>query len=115
MSCSVMQPYLFPYIGYYQLVNSAEVFIFYDDVTYIKQSYINRNSILVNGKQQRFTLPVPKSSSNILIQDLFYGQDRKVLKSIYQSYSKAPFLKTYILLLKMSLTRKIGQSITLID
>ncbi|WP_028485998.1 WbqC family protein [Thiomicrorhabdus chilensis] len=93
MICSVMQPYLFPYIGYYQLVQSADVFIFYDDVTFIKQSYINRNSILVNGKQQRFTLPVPKLSSNILIQDLLYGQDRKVLKSIKQSYSKAPFFK----------------------
>lgn len=93
MICAVMQPYLFPYIGYYQLVQSADIFVFYDDVTFIKQGYINRNSILQNGKPQRFTLPVHGASSNVFIQELVYGEDKKQLKTIEQSYSKAPFFK----------------------
>ncbi|AHF01114.1 hypothetical protein THIAE_04285 [Thiomicrospira aerophila AL3] len=95
-TCAVMQPYLFPYIGYYQLVYASDVFVIYDDVTFIKQSYINRNSILVNEKAQRFTLPVPGSSSNTVIQELSYVGDRKILKTIQQAYRKAPFYNDVI-------------------
>lgn len=90
-TCAVMQPYLFPYIGYYQLVYAADFFIFYDDVTFIKQSYINRNSILANNRSLRFSLPIPGASSNTLIKDLNYSPADKLLKTIQQSYSKAPY------------------------
>lgn len=87
-----MQPYLFPYLGYYQLVHSCDRFVLYDDVTFIKQGYINRNSILANGRALRFTLPVPGASSNKRIGDLrFSEQTGKVIKTIQQAYSKAPF------------------------
>ena len=55
-ACAVMQPYLFPYIGYYQLVYASDVFIVYDDVSFIKRSYINRNSIIVNNEVRRILL-----------------------------------------------------------
>ena len=42
-----MQPYFFPYIGYFQLINAADKFVIYDDVNYIKQGWINRNRILL--------------------------------------------------------------------
>lgn len=90
-TCAVMQPYLFPYIGYYQLVSVADVFIIYDDVTFIKQSYINRNSILVGEQAKRFSLPVLGASSNALIQNLNYASAGKLLKTIQQSYSKSPY------------------------
>lgn len=92
MKLAVMQPYLFPYLGYYQLVFCSDIFVFYDDVTYIKGGYINRNAILSQNKAQRFTIPVPGASSNVLIKDLNFSPDvRKVLSSIQQSYSKATF------------------------
>ncbi|TVU61484.1 WbqC family protein [Vibrio atlanticus] len=92
MIFSVMQPYIFPYLGYYQLVNAVDKFVFYDDVTFIKSGYINRNSILSNGLAQRFTIPVPGMSSNILINELKFDSNvKKILKAIQQSYSKAPF------------------------
>lgn len=92
MSFAVMQPYLFPYLGYYQLVNAVDSFVFYDDVTYIKNGYINRNNILVSGKAQRFTVPVLGASSNKLIKDLnFDANVKKTLKTISQSYVKAPY------------------------
>ncbi|EES4554759.1 WbqC family protein, partial [Escherichia coli] len=49
MKLAIMQPYLFPYLGYYQLMSSVDKFIIYDDVSYIKNGWINRNRILVNG------------------------------------------------------------------
>jgi len=92
----VMQPYLFPYIGYYQLVNASDVFIVYDDVTFIKQSFINRNSILINAESKRFSLPVMGASQNALIQNLDYAPAGKLLKTIQQSYSKASYYQDVI-------------------
>ncbi|MDH5934309.1 WbqC family protein [Vibrio splendidus] len=91
MRLAVMQPYLFPYLGYYQLVGSADKFVIYDDVNYIKHGYINRNSILVSGKAQRFTIAVPGMSQNKKISELNYDNNvKKLLKTIEQSYRKAP-------------------------
>lgn len=87
-----MQPYLFPYIGYYQLAYHSDMFIFYDDVNYIKGGYINRNNILTKNGAQLFTLPVIKASSFKKINELFFQEDtRKILASISQAYSKAPY------------------------
>lgn len=91
MILAVMQPYIFPYIGYYQLVYSADIFISYDDVSFIKQGYINRNNILANGNPLRFTLPVIGASSNALIQNLEYSNSKKILRTIAQAYARAPY------------------------
>ncbi|MCQ8881308.1 WbqC family protein [Pseudoalteromonas shioyasakiensis] len=107
MRFAVMQPYLFPYLGYYQLVNSVDTFVFYDDVTYIKNGYINRNNILVNGLAQRITLPVPGASSNKLIKDLHFDINiKKVLKTIQQAYIKAPYFTAVYPIIEKVLTSK---------
>ncbi|WP_193016640.1 WbqC family protein [Proteus sp. FME41] len=92
MKLAVMQPYLFPYIGYYQLAYCNDIFVFYDDVNYIKNGYINRNSILTKNGIQLFTLPVIKASSFKKINELYFQENiKKILTSIYQNYSKAPY------------------------
>ena len=45
MRIAIMQPYYFPYISYYDLINLSDVFVIYDDVQYIKQGWVNRNRI----------------------------------------------------------------------
>lgn len=108
MSFAVMQPYLFPYLGYYQLVNAVDKFVFYDDVTFIKGGYINRNNILSNGKAQRFTIPVPGMSSNTLINELSFDKNiKKILKTIEQSYKKAPYFEHVFPLIKSVLNNEI--------
>ncbi|MGO4998493.1 WbqC family protein [Oceanisphaera sp. W20_SRM_FM3] len=92
MKLAVMQPYLFPYIGYFQLIYATDLFMIYDDVAYIKQGYVNRNSILSANGATRLTIPVPGASSNKLISALEFSVDvEKVIKTISQSYSKAPY------------------------
>lgn len=92
MIVGVMQPYLFPYLGYYQLVNYCDKFVFYDDANYIKGGYINRNYILVQQKKQLITIPVINSSSFKRINELnFVVNVKKTIKTIEQSYSKAPY------------------------
>ncbi len=97
MTLAIMQPYLFPYIGYWQLINAVDTFVIYVDVNFIKQGYINRNSILSNGKSQVITMELIGASSNKLINEIEVGNNReKLLKTIKQNYTKAPsFDKVY--------------------
>lgn len=92
---AVMQPYLFPYIGYFQLMNAADKFVILDDVNFINKGWINRNNILVNNKPALFTVPLVKASQNKLIKDLEIAYDTgwqdNFLKTIERSYVKAPF------------------------
>lgn len=94
MIVTVEQPYLFPYIGYWQLLNAVDVFVMLDDVNYIKRGFINRNSILLDGKSYRFSVPVKEASQNKKIMDLclcFDEKERqKFLSRIEYAYKKAP-------------------------
>ena len=54
-----MQPYFLPYIGYFQLINSVDLFIVYDNIKYTKKGWINRNRMLQNGKEVMFSPPLP--------------------------------------------------------
>jgi hypothetical protein len=86
-----MQPYFFPYLGYFQLAHMVDEFIFLDDVTFIKGGHINRNSILLLGKTHRFAMPVKDISSFRSIRDHHYlGTPQKFLDLLRHAYSKAP-------------------------
>ncbi|WP_342304740.1 WbqC family protein [Methanolobus sp. ZRKC5] len=94
MKLAIMQPYLFPYLGYWQLINAVDCFVIYDDVAYIKQGYINRNIILVGSEQKRITLEVIGASSNKLINQINVGNNaQKLMKTIRYAYSKAPYFE----------------------
>lgn len=92
---AIMQPYLFPYIGYWQLINAVDEFVVYDDVNFIKGGWINRNNILLNGKAFLFTLPLENSSSYKLIKEIDVTSNlklkEKICKTISAAYSKAPY------------------------
>ncbi|QLE78824.1 WbqC family protein [Francisella sp. Scap27] len=91
MKVAIMQPYFFPYIGYWQLINAVDVFVIYDDVNFIKKGYINRNNILLNNKSYRITLGLLGASQNKLINEISLGDNRQnLLKTVKQAYSKAP-------------------------
>lgn len=98
MKLGIMQPYFFPYLGYWQLINAVDKYVVYDDVAYIKGGWINRNNILVNGMSSLITLPLEKSSSlkkineiNIINND---NVKNKLLKTVQMTYKKAPFFDT---------------------
>lgn len=92
MKIAIMQPYLFPYIGYFQLIKAVDNFVFFDDVNYINKGWINRNRIL---NEQIFTLPLVKASQNRLIKDIeifdSVNSKNKLLKNIFHAYKKAPY------------------------
>ena len=94
MKIAIMQPYVFPYLGYFQLINSVDKFVVYDDVNYIKQGWINRNRILLNNKDFLFGLNLEGASSFKLINEIQIGHNTsKILKTIEQAYLKAPYFQ----------------------
>lgn len=99
MKVAIMQPYFFPYIGYFQLIQAVDVFVFYDDVNFIKKGWINRNRILANNnKDYLFTAPLVESSQNKKINeiDVFITEKwkDKFLKNINETYFKAPYFES---------------------
>lgn len=101
MKLAIMQPYLFPYITYWQLIHAVDTFAIFDDVNYIKKGYINRNSILNIRGTQKFTLELKKASQNKLINEIETGSNqRKILKKIEFVYKKAPYYRTTFPLLE---------------
>lgn len=92
-----MQPYFFPYIGYFQLISAVDKFIFYDDVNYIKGGWINRNTLRINGERHYITLRLSKASSFKRINDIrIESKEDKLLKTIKQAYVKAPYYSEVI-------------------
>lgn len=97
MKLAIMQPYIFPYIGYFQLINSVDKFVILDDVNFINRGWINRNKILVNNSDYLFTIPLKEVSQNKKISDILISEDikwqPKFLKTLLLAYKKAPYFE----------------------
>lgn len=95
MKLGIMQPYFFPYIGYWQLINAVDKYVIYDDVNFIKGGWINRNRILMNGEAKMINIQMQGASPNKLINEIEVSgnqiHNRKLLKSIESCYKKAPY------------------------
>jgi hypothetical protein len=95
---AIMQPYFFPYIGYFQLINAVDEFVIYDNIQYTKKGWINRNRLLLNGKDEFFTLPLKNDSDYLHVKDRYLAdtwdiERKKILNRITESYRKAPYFK----------------------
>jgi hypothetical protein len=95
---SIMQPYAFPYFGYFCLIESSDMIVFYDDVNHIKRGWINRNKILLNNEPYQFNIYLKDASQNKEIREVMLLNDDKktlsTLRTIQQAYSKAPYYKS---------------------
>ena len=95
MTLAIMQPYFFPYLGYFQLLAVAQTFVFLDDVNYQKGGWINRNRINRDGEECWFSIPVRKASHRRKISDTLASGDTKwrknLLRQLEYAYRDAPF------------------------
>ncbi len=119
MKIAIMQPYFLPYIGYFQLIKSVDKFVIFDDVNYIKQGWINRNAILLNGERFVFTMQLKDAGSFKKINEVHLGnQNEKLLKTFTYYYKKAPYfdvvspiLEEIVLYNEKNLARFVSHSI----
>lgn len=71
MKLGIMQPYFFPYIGYFSLICQSDKFIFFDTPQYISSGWVNRNRILKSdGTPGYITVPVVKAARETAIKDI---------------------------------------------
>jgi hypothetical protein len=97
MRVALMQPYLFPYVGYFQLMAGCDLFVVRDEVQYIRGGWINRNRILLDGRPRWLTLPVAAADHRLPINRRTYLLDARVLRHIRRqleaAYRQAPHFR----------------------
>jgi len=101
MNASMMQPAFLPWLGLFELIYRADVFVFLDDFQFSVQSYHQRNRLFVNkGQVGWYTVPVKKTSS--FQKPLCCTQideavpwRKKFWKRIQQNYEKARYFRDY--------------------
>ncbi len=113
MKLAIMQPYFLPYIGYFQLINSVDTFVVYDNIKFTKKGWMHRNRILVEGKDKLFTVPIRNGSDHLdivqrALADSFSEESRRIIRRIRAAYSKAPFYEEVIPLIKECFQRREG-------
>ena len=94
MKLAIMQPYFFPYVGYFQLIAAVDLFIVYDNIKYTKKGWINRNRMLQNGKDVTFSLPLKNASDHLDVCERELAPDfkrEKLLNQIKGAYRGAPY------------------------
>ena len=96
MKLAIMQPYLFPYIGYFQAINAVDKYLLYDNLNFIKEAWMNRNKFLViNGSPTFFIAELKEKSSFKKIYEIElienYSWRKKILNSIFLNYKKAKY------------------------
>lgn len=91
-----MQPYFFPYIGYFQLIAAVDRFVVHDRVKYTKKGWINRNRILQQGVAHWLSLPLKAAPDALDIGDRELAADfdaRRLVDQIAGAYRPAPHFR----------------------
>lgn len=107
MIVALMQPYFFPYIGYFSLMAAADVFIAYDNVQYTRPGWINRNRILRDGAPDWWTAVVADAPHTLDINQRHYrdwpAQRRRLIDLVAQRYRRAPHHVSGLALIEQAL------------
>jgi hypothetical protein len=105
MKVAIMQPYFFPYIGYFQLMAAVDVFVIYDDVQYVERSWMNRNIIRMGNTSKWLTMPVSKAARSTAIMGREYlpsatGVDASLGGLLTTCYRHAPYFDSTSVLVR---------------
>jgi len=95
MKIAINQPYFLPYLGYFQLIAAADLFVSYENVAYTRKSWISRNRLLGKAREPYFiSLPTAKTASGTLIRDVWLHENApekisKLLRRLRHDYAKS--------------------------
>ena len=97
MKIGIMQPYFFPYMGYFQLINAVDLYVNLDHVSFMKRSYMVRNTLKNNTP---INIPVSQGSQNkscteikVLVDDKWFNKFKRTLEVLYK---KEPYYNQVI-------------------
>jgi hypothetical protein len=100
-----MQPTYLPWLGYFELIDQSDTFVFFDDVQFEPKSWHQRNRLKGPNGEQTLTVPIltaGKRFQKICEAEIDNKQQWEIkhIRSIEFNYLKAPFFNNYILPLK---------------
>lgn len=97
MKIGIMQPYFFPYIGYFQLIHAVDTYVNLDHVSFMKRSYMTRNTLKNNIS---ISIPVIGGSQNKKCDEVITLADNKWFDKFYKTlelnYKKSPYFNTVV-------------------
>jgi hypothetical protein len=95
-----MQPTFNPWIGYFELIDYVDKFIFLDTVQLSKRSWQTRNKLKIGAKEKLFSIPILKTDSRDLLTitkaKISYEQydfRDKLYALIKQNYKQAKYFQ----------------------
>ena len=98
LKIAIMQPTFNPWLGYFDLIEYVDKYIFLDTIQLNQQSWQTRNKLLIQGKEYLFSLPIIKSKAKkelkieqALLDFRKYDFRKKLYRTIEQNYKKAKF------------------------
>ena len=106
MKSAIMQPTFNPWLGYFDLIDQVDKFVFLDDAQLTKRSWQVRNKIKLNGSEFWLTLPVKKTASRdeLLLRDAVLNNEekwkKKHINTLENAYRKTAHYKVVIDFLK---------------
>lgn len=111
MKIAVMQPYFFPYVGYFSLIKASDIFVACDEVQHIKQGWVHRNRILSLDKEFAYIRTVlNKASQHKKIKEIQMVEDESwkvTLKQHLMVYkNRAPYYNEAINVIEQCLAYK---------
>lgn len=108
MKIGIMQPYFFPYIGYFQLLNMVDKYLVFDDGLYAKNKWAYRNRILINGAPGYFRVKLLKASHDQRFNEIRISNDveekKRKIRTLECAYGKAPYYSKVMPMLEQFLT-----------
>ena len=105
MKLGIMQPYFFPYLGYFNLINCVDKWIVFDTAQYIRHGWVNRNRIL-HPKEgwQYIIVPLRKHPRDTPIKDVQINNDqdwkRRIIGQLQHYKKKARYFRETIVLVE---------------
>jgi hypothetical protein len=97
---AIHQPNFLPWLGFFDKLRRADVFVLLDTVPFPNRSRINRVQVLVGDKPHWLTVPIRRSGVGEPIREMLIDEDRdwrsKLVKTLRQSYARAPGFDTFM-------------------
>jgi hypothetical protein len=91
-SVAIMQPYFFPYFGYFQLISAVDIYVNLDHVSFMKRSYMTRNELQAGYP---ISIPVKSASQNKNCREVLIDINEKYIstfqKTLRHLYAKSPY------------------------
>jgi hypothetical protein len=91
MKIGIMQPYFFPYIGYFQLIHAVDTYVILDHVSFMKRSYMTRNQLknntLINFSVSNASQNIPCRETITLVDEKWFSKFEKTLDTLYKKSS----------------------------